>query len=64
MHLVPAQPVRAPELADLRQDLVLQRLKPAELVHPVGQALQVRDDPSSRASIEVGQYGRAAQLFE
>jgi hypothetical protein len=44
MHLVAAQPVGGAELADPSLDLALQRLKPAELIHPSGQLLKVSDN--------------------
>jgi len=44
VHLVAAQPAGGAELADLGLDLVLQRLKPAELFLPPGQPLKVGDD--------------------
>ena len=42
--LVATQPIGATELADLRLHLMLEGLKPGELVHSPGQSLQVLDD--------------------
>jgi hypothetical protein len=44
VYLVAAQPIGATEMADLRLHLVLEGLKPGELVHSPGQSLQVLDD--------------------
>lgn len=54
MYLVAAQPVGGAELADFRLDLVLESLKPGELVHSPGQALQVLDDQGAQRSVTLG----------
>jgi hypothetical protein len=51
MYLVTAQPVGGAELADLRLDLVLKGLKPCELLHPPGQALQVLDNERAQRGV-------------
>jgi len=51
MNLVSAQPVGSAKLADLGLDLALQRLKPAELFHPSGQPLKVRDDQRTHRGV-------------
>jgi len=51
MNLVSAQPVGGAELTDLRLDLALQPLKPAELFHPSRQPLKVRDDQRTHRGV-------------
>ena len=64
MHLVAAQPVGGAELADFRLDLTLEGLKPCELVHSPGQALQVLDDQGAHRSVTLrsGDTGVAVDL--
>ena len=51
VHLVAAHPIARAELADPGLDLVLQRLKPGELVHPSGQLLKVGDDQRAHRGV-------------
>lgn len=51
VNLIPAQPVASMELADLGLDLVLQRLKPAELFHPSRKPLEVGDDQCTHRGV-------------
>ena len=51
VHLVAAHPIAAAELADPGLDLVLERLKPGELVHPSGQLLKVGDDQRAHRGV-------------
>jgi hypothetical protein len=51
VYLVTTQPVGGAELADLRLDLALQRLKPAELLHTPGQPLKIRNDQSAHRRV-------------
>src|SRR5271170_86972 len=51
VHLVAAHPIAGAELADPGLGLVLQRLKPGELVHPSGQLLKVGDDQRAHRGV-------------
>ena len=64
VYLVTAQSVGGAELADFRLDLVLKRLKPCELVHSSGQALQVRNDQCAQGGVTLrgGDPGVAVDL--
>jgi hypothetical protein len=64
VYLVAAQSVSGAELADFRLDLVLECLKPGELVHSPGQALQVLNDQRAHRGITLrgGHPGVAVDL--
>jgi hypothetical protein len=64
VHLVAAQSVGGAELADFRLDLVLECLKPGELVHSPGQALQVLNDQCAQRGVTLsgGHPGVAVNL--
>jgi hypothetical protein len=64
VYLVTAQSVGGAELADFRLDLVLKRLKPCELVHSPGQALQVLNDQRAHRGVTLrgGDPGVAVDL--
>jgi hypothetical protein len=51
VYLVATQPIGAAELADFRLNLSLEGLKPGELVHSPGQALQILDDQSAHRCV-------------
>jgi len=65
VHLVATQPIGAAELADLRLHLVLEGLKPGELVHSPGQSLQVLDDQRAHGGVTLrgGDPGVAVDII-
>lgn len=65
VHLVAAHPIAGAELADPGLDLVLQRLKPGELVHPSGQLLEVGDDQRAHRGVTLrgGDPGTAVDVI-
>jgi hypothetical protein len=54
VNLVAAKPVVRAELADLRLDFMLERLKPGELVHPPGKPLKVLNDQRAERGVALG----------
>jgi hypothetical protein len=51
VHLVAAQPIGGPELAYLRLNLALQRLKPHEFIRPSRQLLKVFDNQRAHRGV-------------
>jgi hypothetical protein len=65
VYLVAAQPVRGAELGDFRLNLTLERLKPCELVHSPGKALQVLNDQRAQRGVTLrsGDSGVAVNVI-